>query len=54
MLEPPVSTPIRRMQAKAASRMLLVLDVGQGLGRGHGDGVAGVDAHRVEVLDASR
>ena len=30
---------------------LLVLDVGQRLGRRHGDGVAGVHAHRVEVLD---
>ena len=30
---------------------LLVLDVGQRLGRRHGDRVAGVHAHRVEVLD---
>ena len=29
----------------------LVLDVGQRLGRGHGDRVAGVHAHRVDVLD---
>src|SRR5512136_794339 len=29
----------------------LVLLVGERLGRGHGDRVAGVDAHRVEVLD---
>src|SRR5690606_38065215 len=29
----------------------LVLDVGQRLGRSHGDRVAGVDAHGVEVLD---
>ena len=31
----------------------LVLDVGEGLGRGHGDRVAGVDAHGVEVLDGA-
>ena len=30
---------------------LLVLAVGQGLGRGDGDGVAGVDAHGIHVLD---
>ncbi len=30
---------------------VLVLDVGQGLGRGDRDAVAGVDAHGVEVLD---
>ena len=29
----------------------LVFLVGQGLGRGDGDGIAGVDAHRVQVLD---
>ena len=31
----------------------LVLDVGQRLGRRHGDGVAGVHAHGVEVLDGA-
>ena len=31
----------------------LVLDVRQGLDGGHGDRVAGVDAHRIEVLDAA-
>jgi len=31
----------------------LVLFVGQGLRRRHGDGVAGVDAHRVEVFDGA-
>ena len=31
----------------------LVLHVGKGLGGGHGDGVAGVDPHRVEVLDGA-
>ena len=29
---------------------LVVLVIGQGLARGHHDGLAGVDAHRVEVL----
>jgi hypothetical protein len=51
-LEPPVSTPISRMTAIEASRMLLVLLVGQRLGRRHGDRVAGVHAHRIDVLDA--
>ena len=32
----------------------LIFLVGQRLGRGDGDAVAGVDAHRVEVFDASR
>ena len=32
---------------------LLVLDIGQRLGRCHRDGVAGVHAHRVEVLDGA-
>ena len=31
----------------------LVFAVGQGLGRGHGDGIAGVDPHGVEVLDGT-
>ena len=31
----------------------LVLGVGQGLGRGHGDGVTGVHAHGVHVLDGA-
>ena len=31
----------------------LVFLVGEGLGRGHGDAVAGVDAHRVEVFDGA-
>ena len=33
--------------------MLLVFLVGQRLGRRDGDGVAGMDAHRVEVLDGA-
>ncbi len=32
---------------------LLVLDVGERLDRRHGDRVAGVDAHRIDVLDAA-
>ena len=32
---------------------LLILDVGQGLDRSDRDRVAGVHAHRVEVLDAA-
>ena len=31
----------------------LILDVGEGLLGRHGDGVAGVDAHRVDVLDGA-
>ena len=31
----------------------LVFAVGEGLGRGHRDGVAGVHAHGVEVLDGA-
>ena len=51
MFEPPVSTPISRMQAKLASRMMLPFLVGQRLDRRDRDRVAGVDAHRIEVLD---
>ncbi len=40
MLEPPVSTPTSRMIARAAFAHRLVLAVGQGLGRRHGDRVA--------------
>ena len=29
----------------------LIFDVGKGLGGGHGDRVAGVDPHRIDVLD---
>ena len=49
--EPPVSTPMRRMHANAASRIALVLDVGERLRGRDGDRLAGVHAHRVEVLD---
>ena len=50
-LEPPVSTPTARMTAIAWSRRLLVEAVGERLLRRDGDAVAGVHAHRVDVLD---
>ena len=53
MLDPPVSTPISRMIAIDASRMMLVLLVGEGLRGRHRDAVAGVDAHGVEVFDGA-
>jgi hypothetical protein len=49
--EPPVSTPISRRIAIEALRISLVFLVRQRLRRRDGDRVAGVDAHRVEVLD---
>jgi hypothetical protein len=52
-LEPPVSTPISRRMAMRGVAHQLVFLVGQRLRRGHRDAVAGVDAHRVEVLDAA-
>ena len=51
MLQPPVSTPTARMIVDADVAQLLVLAVGQGQRRGDGDRVAGVHAHRVDVLD---
>ena len=53
MFDPPVSTPMARMIAERRVAQALVLDVGQGLLGRHGDGVAGVDAHRVDVLDGA-
>ena len=53
MLEPPVSTPISRMIAMRRVAHRLVFLVGQRLRRRDGDAVAGVDAHRVEVLDGA-
>ena len=53
MLVPPVSTPISRMIGEGGVAHPLVFLVGQRLGRGDGDRVAGVDAHRVEVLDGA-
>ena len=50
-LEPPVSTPISRRQRERAVAHHLILAVGQGLRGRDGDGIAGVHAHRVEVLD---
>ena len=49
--EPPVSTPISRMIAIDGVAHPLVFLVGQRLRRRDRDRVAGVDAHRVEVLD---
>jgi hypothetical protein len=49
--EPPVSTPISRMIAQRGVAHDLVLAVGERLRRRHGDRVAGVHAHGVEVLD---
>ena len=51
MLQPPVSTPTSRSTAMARSRMRLVLAVGQRHRRRDRDRVAGVHAHRVDVLD---
>ena len=49
--DPPVSTPIARMQRDRRVAHALVLAVGEGLSRRDGDRVAGVHAHRVDVLD---
>ena len=51
MFEPPVSTPTARMTAQRLVAQRLVLAVGQRLLRSHRDRVAGVHAHRVDVLD---
>ena len=51
MFEPPVSTPISRMHGERRIAHDLVLAIGQRLDRRHGDRVAGVHAHRVEVFD---
>ena len=54
MFEPPVSTPISVMIARAASRRRwysLSVSVMRGRDR---DRVARVHAHRIEVLDACR
>ena len=48
--EPPVSTPTARMHAILVAQ-LLVEPVGQRLLRRDRDAVAGVHAHRVDVLD---
>ena len=49
--EPPVSTPILRRIASEASRIRWYSLSVERLRGGDGDAVAGVDAHRVEVLD---
>ena len=48
-----MSTPILRMIALAASRSSWYWQVGQGERRRHGDAVAGVHAHGVDVLDGA-
>ena len=53
MLDPPVSTPISRMHRKGLVPHDLILAIAQGLGRCHGDGIAGVHTHRIEVLDGT-
>src|SRR6516162_8343530 len=50
MLQPPVSTPTARMILIATSRMCWY-SVGERHRGGDGDRVAGVHAHRVDVLD---
>ncbi len=49
MLQPP-SMPSARMILMAAERSVWWSDVGQRLGRRNDDGLARVDAHRVDVL----
>jgi hypothetical protein len=50
MLQPPASTPISRMIDRGVAHHL-VLAVGERHRRRHRDRVAGVHAHRIEVLD---
>ena len=51
MFEPPVSTPTRRMMRRADVAHPLVFLVGQRQRRRDRDAVAGVHAHRIDVLD---
>ena len=51
MLQPPVSTPTARSTAMPTSRICWYSTVGEGHRRGDGHRVAGVHAHRVDVLD---
>ena len=51
MFEPPVSTPISVHDRARRVAQALVLLVGQRHRRRDGDRVAGVHAHRVDVLD---
>ena len=51
MFEPPVSTPtLRMMQPRGVAHPLIFL-VAERQDRRHGDAVAGVHAHRIDVLD---
>ena len=52
-LLPPVSDADLAQHRDAGVAQALVFLVGEGLRRGDGDAVAGVHAHRVEVLDAA-
>ena len=49
--DPPVSTPISRRQRSARVAHHLIFAVGERLRGRDGDGIAGVDAHRIEVFD---
>ena len=51
--EPPVSTPISRSTAIAARAHALIFLVGQRQRGRDGDGIAGVHAHRIDVLDGA-
>ena len=51
MFDPPVSTPTRRMQANASSRIAWYSTIRQGLRGSDGDRVTCVNPHGVEVLD---
>ena len=51
--EPPVSTPISRNTAIEAVRMRWIFLVGQRERGRDSDGIAGVHAHRVDVLDGA-
>ena len=53
MFDPPVSTPMARITCRAMSRMFWYSTSVQGLRRRDRDAVAGVHAHRVDVLDAA-
>ena len=52
-LEPPVSTPISRRQRRAPSRIIWYSRSVRVCAGRHRDGIAGVHAHGVEVLDGA-
>ena len=53
IFDPPVSTPISRMIRSDGVAHDLIFFVGQCLRRRHGDRVAGMHAHRIEILDGA-